>query len=206
MSSNLLKFGLIALAAVFLAGGVVALKLSSGPRDLTIWYSSDDPIEQGWATSMVALFNKSQTQVRATIHPYGFEDFNTKMLLALGSGTPPDLAYATPRTCGIPVYVQNKELVDLTPYARRYAWSTRLRPGLLQDYNSPFATFAYHSYGIQPRNVRVYAVPDAMAAVGMMYNVSLLDKLHLTIPRSLAQFTADVSIAKHDGYTPMALG
>ena len=128
------------------------------------------------------------------------------MLAALGAGDPPDLAYATPRTCGIPKYVQDHKLVDLTKWARRDHWGTKLRPGMLQDYNSPFAIFASQKWGATPKNVKIYSVPDALAAVALIYNKTLLSKLGLTVPRSVGQLVSDVEVAKRHGYIPLGLG
>ena len=175
-------------------------------RSLNIWYSTDDPVEQQWATQLVHRFDQTHKNIRATIDVLGYDDFNPKMLVALGAGNPPDLAYATPRVCGIPKYVQNSKLLDLSPYARRYGWYKTLRPGLLQDYNSPFTIFATKRYGVQPQNVQVYGVPDAMAAVAVMYNVTLLRRLHLSVPRSVAELVHDVSVANAHGLVPLGLG
>jgi raffinose/stachyose/melibiose transport system substrate-binding protein len=173
---------------------------------LQIWYATDDPVEHQWAIQLVDLFNRSHPNVHATISVYGYDDFNPKLLAALGAGNPPDLAYATPRVCGIPKYVQNHKLVDLTSAARRLGWAAKLRPGLLQDYNSPFTIFATKRYGVQPTNVQVYAVPDSMAAVAVMYNASLLKQLGLSVPQTLAQFSADVTIASDHHLVPLGLG
>jgi len=178
----------------------------SSPETLHIWYSTDDPAEAAWAVQLGHLFAEAHKGINVSLKAYAFEDFNPKMQLSLGAGDPPDLAYATPRVCGIPIYIQSKKLVDLTPYAKHYGWASRLRRGLLQDYNSPFALYATHDYGVQPRNVQVYAVPDALAAVGVMYNTRLLHRLHLTIPDSLAQFRSDVTAAKKAGYIPLGMG
>ena len=201
---------LAAMACVCVAAlsgcGSSASPSSAPPSKLSIWYSTDDSAEARWAAELVTLFNRSHPRIHASISVYGFEDFNPKLLIALGAGNPPDLAYATPRTCGIPKYVQNGKLVNLSSDASRLHWAALLRPGLLQDYNSPFAIFASKRYGVAPSNVQVYAVPSAMAAVGVMYNSALLRRLGLTIPRSVPQLEADVSMARRHGFIPLGLG
>lgn len=179
---------------------------ANSPSTLRIWYSTDDPVERGWSQTLANLFAKSHPNVKVALTDYAFEDFNPKMQLALSSGQPPDLAYATPRVCGIPVYVQHGKLVNLTPYAHKYGWARLLRPGLLQDYNSPFALYATQRYGLPAKAVPVYAVPDAMAAVAVMYNRRLLTRLRLSIPATLAQFEREVATAKRAGFVPLGLG
>jgi raffinose/stachyose/melibiose transport system substrate-binding protein len=194
------------LAVLVAAGALTACGSGDSSRTLHIWYGTDDPVETVWASQLAALFDKTHKNVQAKIQVYSFDDFNTKMLLALGSGNPPDLAYALPRVCGIPVYVQNRRVVNLTPFAQKYHWAGRLRPGLLQDYNSPFSLYATRKYGVLPKNVPIYAVPDAMAAVGVMYNAAILSRLGLVIPRSLDQLEHDIAVARDAGYTPLGLG
>lgn len=179
---------------------------ASSDRTLHIWYGTDDPVESQWATQLAANFNRTHKNAHAELTVYNLDDFNSKMQLSLGSGNPPDLAYATPRVCAIPVYVQHHRLVNLTPFAKRYGWAGKLREGLLRDYNSPFALYATHRYNVSPKNVAVYAVPDATAAVAMMYNPAILKKLGLTVPKSLSQLEQDVKLAKTRGYTPLGIG
>ena len=206
--SNRLKVTLAIVLAVVVVVGLAAYRNNStaSPTTVHVWYETDDPVEQAWAQHLAGLFNQTHKSVKADMKVWSYDDFNPKMQLALGAGTPPDLAYATPRMCAIPLYVQSKKLANLTSYARQYHWAQQLRPGLLQDYNSPFALYATQKYGVQPKNVPVYAVPDAMAAVGMMYNVKLLHRLHLGIPKSLSQLEHDIAVTKKAGYTPLGLG
>ena len=203
------KVGLLLLVAVAMVVGLAAYRGASttaAPSTVHVWYETDDPVEQAWAHKLADRFNQTHKTVKADMQVWSYDDFNPKMQLALGAGTPPDLAYATPRMCAIPLYVQSKKLANLTSFARQFHWAQKLRPGLLQDYNSPFALYATEKYGVQPKNIPVYAVPSAMAAVGVMYNTTLLHKLHMSIPTSLGAFEHDVAVAKKAGYTPLGLG
>jgi ABC-type glycerol-3-phosphate transport system substrate-binding protein len=128
------------------------------------------------------------------------------MQLALTSGNPPDLAYATPRACGIPVYVQAGRLLNLTQYARTYHWATILRPGLLSDYNSPFTLYKTQTPASFTKNLQVYAVPHGLAAVGMMYNQKLLRRLHLPTPTTAAEFEHALAVAKRAHLIPIGMG
>jgi raffinose/stachyose/melibiose transport system substrate-binding protein len=130
---------------------------------------------------------------------YSFEDLNTKLQLALSAGDPPDLAYVTPRGPGIPAYVGAHRLRDLTSLARSHGWASKLQPGLLAAYNQPFAFFG-------ARAGHVVAVPTSLAAVGILYNKRLLQRLHLGVPRSLAALESALARAKAAGYTPIGMG
>lgn len=196
----LLRLLVLALLALVLPlSGCGTQSAASGASPLRIWYSTDDPVERHWIQELVRLFDKAHPTVPVRLTVYSFEDINTKLQLALSAGNPPDLAYVTPRGPGIPVYVQNHQLRDLTVAARTYHWATRLRPGLLAQYNAPFAFLG-------GRRGHVVAVPMALAAVGVLYNRQLLARLHLAVPHSLTQFTADLARAKAAGYTALGMG
>ena len=200
----------MAIAAIFLSAltGCVGSSGASPPAksSLKIWYATDDPVERGWSQQLAKLFDRSHPNVRVTLTDYGLEDFNPKMQLALTSGNPPDLAYATPRACGIPVYVQAGKLLNLSRYARTYHWSRILRPGLLSEYNAPFTLYKTQSPSSFSRNLKVYAVPHGLAVVGLMYNQRLLARLHLSPPRTMAQLQHSLVVAKRAHLIPLGMG
>lgn len=168
---------------------------------LRIWYSTDDPVERQWSQVLIRQFESTHPHLHLHVDltDYSFEDLNTKLQLALSGGTPPDLAYVTPRGPGIPAYVGAHRLADLTAPARQYGWAGRLRAGLLESYNTPF-----QYYGSPRRGI--VAVPMALAAVAVLYNRHLLQMLHLDIPHTLAAFGAALGTATRAGYTPLGLG
>jgi raffinose/stachyose/melibiose transport system substrate-binding protein len=189
---------LFPLVALFLAG-CGAQRAASQSTTLTVWYSTDDPVERAWAHTLMQRFQASHPQVHVRFTPYSFEDMNTKLQLAMKAGNPPDLAYVTPRGPGIPVYLGAHQLRDLTAAARSHGWAARLRPGLLASYN--------HAFGFMgaPKG-HTMAVPTAVADVGVLYNKRLLARLHLSVPATLAQFQSDLPRAKAAGYTPLGIG
>jgi raffinose/stachyose/melibiose transport system substrate-binding protein len=172
---------------------------AQGKATLSIWYSTDDPVERTWTNELAAAFEASHPSIRVNLIDYSFEDLNTKLQLALSSGDPPDLAYVTPRGPGIPEYVRAHRLRNLSQAARKLGWYTRLRPSLLADYNRPFQFF-----GAKPNEI--VAVPSSLAAVTILFNADVARQLHLSIPRSIAQFEKDLAKTKAAGYTPLGLG
>ncbi|HLJ67760.1 MAG TPA: extracellular solute-binding protein, partial [Chloroflexota bacterium] len=194
-----LASSLLILMALFVAGCGASTSTSSATTTLTVWYSTDDPVERIWSQQLARRFEATHPNVRVQFDTLSFEDINTKLQLALNAGTPPDLAYVTPRGPGIPVYVRAHKLLDLTAAAGSSDWAHRLRPGLLAAYNQPFS----HE-GARPGEI--VAVPTALAAVGVLYNRRLLDRLHLAVPRTLTQLSADLVRAKAAGLTPIGMG
>jgi raffinose/stachyose/melibiose transport system substrate-binding protein len=166
---------------------------------LRVWYSTDDPAERIWSHQLARGYEATHPQVKVQFSVFSFEDLNTKLQLALSAGTPPDAVYVTPRGPGIPAYVANHQLLDLTPYARADHWAARLQPGLLAEYNQPF------SYLGAPAG-HIMAIPTTVAAVAVLYNRALLAQLHLSVPHTLASFNAALVKARAAGYTPIGIG
>lgn len=189
---------LIFILVVFSLAGCGTPQAAAG-HTLRIWYATDDPVERLWAKHLAQRFDAAHPAVDVQLTAYSFEDLNTKLQLALSAGTPPDLAYVTPRGPGIPAYVASHKLMDLTTAARRYGWAQKLLPGLLAQYNQPF------SYLGMPKG-HVVGVPDALAAVGVLYNRRLLRRLHLSVPSSIAAFQKDLARAKSARLTPLGMG
>ncbi len=191
----------IALCA--LLGSTVLAGCGSGSHvkasTIRIWYSTDDPVERAWSQELARQYQSLHRNVTVNLRVYSFEDFNTKLQLALSAGDPPDLAYVTPRGPGIPVYVAAHRLRNLATAARQDGWANKLRPGLLASYNQPFRYFGAPAGGIM-------AVPTSLAAVGILYNVRLLHALHLGIPKSMSSFETALARAKRAGYTPLGMG
>lgn len=191
---------LFAMLALLLAGcGDNASAGSHTSTTLTVWYSTDDPVERLWSQELGRRFQATHPNVQVRFDALSFEDINTKLQLALNAGTPPDVAYVTPRGPGIPVYVRAHKLLDLSAAARAGGWATKLRPRLLASYNQPFG----HEGAIPGH---IVAVPTTMAAVGVLYNQRLLSRLLLTLPHTMARFKVALAAAKQAGYVPIGIG
>ncbi|MDQ2742819.1 MAG: extracellular solute-binding protein [Chloroflexota bacterium] len=196
---SLSRLALCLVTFLALLTGCAPSSPSGGPIVLRIWYSTDDPVERTWSHELASQFERTHPAVQVRMVDYSFEDLNTKLQLALQAGTPPDLAYVTPRGPGIPAYLGAHKLRDLTTAARSGSWTARLRPGLLAAYNQPFGFMG-------ARHGAVVAVPTSLAAVGVLYNKGVLARLHLRLPSSMAAFERALRSAKAAGYTPIGMG
>jgi raffinose/stachyose/melibiose transport system substrate-binding protein len=195
----ILRFAALIFLLLPLVAGCAGSGSTAATLTLRVWYSTDDPVERAWSQTLAGQYSRSHPRVRVSLTDYSFEDMNTKLQLALTAGRPPDVAYVTPRGPGIPAYLHARRLLNLTSAAKRNDWASVLRPGLLSSYNSPFALYG------APKG-SVMALPTTLAAVAVLYNHRLLRRLHLSVPRTLAQFEADLARAKNAGYTPIGIG
>jgi raffinose/stachyose/melibiose transport system substrate-binding protein len=189
----------LCVAVLTLAGCGSSGTTGSKTATLTVWYSTDDPVERIWSHQLAQQFEAAHPTVQVRFNALSFEDINTKLQLALNAGSPPDLAYVTPRGPGIPAYLRAHQLRDLTAAARSAGWARALRSGLLAAYNQPFV-----HYGAPAGHVM--AVPTALAAVGLLYNRRLLHALHLAVPTTLAAFAHDLARASAAGDVPIGIG
>lgn len=192
----LFSFALLLTVVVIGCGGQLP---SSGAKVLHVWYSTDDPAERVWSQYLARRYEETHPGVTVDLADYNFAELNTKLQLALATGSAPDLAYVTPRGPGIPAYVRAHKLLDISAAAVRYRWAARLRPGLLQRYNQPFTLLG-------TRGPKVAAVPMALAEVGIMYNRHILQRLNLSVPRSTAAFESALAKGYHAGYVPLGMG
>jgi ABC-type glycerol-3-phosphate transport system substrate-binding protein len=130
---------------------------------------------------------------------YSLDDINDKLVLALGAGVPPDLVYTTPRGPGLPAYVAAGTLLDLSAAAKQAGWAADLPSGMLASYND-LLTSTGKAHG------RVYAAPSILAAVAILYNKAIFQRLHPAIPHSVADFEAVCARVAAAGLTPIGLG
>jgi len=200
----------LCLAAAILTGVALAHPApgrAAGPRVaghsaatvLRVWYGTDDPTEQALAQTLARRFEASHRGVSVKLESYNLADLNGRMALVLSAGNPPDLIYTTPRGPGLAAYVRAGQLSNLSPSWRQDGWAARLRPGLLVDYNRLLAA----NSGVAGH---VYAVPYVMAAVGVLYNKALFQRLGLRVPRTLAELEAINARVKRAGLTPIGFG
>ncbi len=205
-----LRLSLVAgIAAAAVGGGAhpTARAVAATPASTTaasalrIWYATDDPSEPTWVQELVRRYNVTHRGAPATLTPYNLDDLNNKLALALTASAGPDLVYTTPRGPGLPAYVRAGKLRDLTAASRAHGWATALRPGLLAEYNRLLA-----ANGGRRAAGRVYAVPYALAAVGVLYNKAIFRRLGLRAPHTLGEMEASLARVKRAGLTPLGLG
>jgi raffinose/stachyose/melibiose transport system substrate-binding protein len=166
---------------------------------LRVWYGTDDPTEAPLAQSLAAQFQTEQPGVVVKLTTYSLDTVNDKLDLAMGAGTPPDLVYTTPRGPGLPAYLAAGKLLDVTAAAKHGGWATDLPSGMLASYND-LLTSTGKAHG------HVYAAPSITAAVAILYNKAIFQRLHLSIPHSVAGFEAVCAKVKAAGLIPIGLG
>lgn len=144
-------------------------KTSTGPVTLTFWT---------WVPGIqktVSIFEKSHPNVKIHIvntGSAGAEYPKLETALKAGSGAP-DLVQIG--RDNLPTFVETKDLVDLSQYGAN-ALRSKFYPAAWAQ-----ATFSGH----------VYEIPQDYGPLMMFYRKDIFGKLHLTPPKTWAEFGAD---------------
>jgi multiple sugar transport system substrate-binding protein len=169
---------------VALCGTLAACSSSStsttatSAKNVTIsWWS--------WTTNpkdVIANFEKAYPHIKITPPPdYGSGGtFYSKLTTALAGGTGPCITQI--EYDHLPQFLAQKDLVPITSY--------------VSSYEKDFPSWVWHQVS---QNGQVYAMPEDIGPMSLMYQPSVLSKYHLPVPATWAQFASDaVTLHKDD--------
>jgi raffinose/stachyose/melibiose transport system substrate-binding protein len=160
---------------------------------LTVWYLSQSPEEIAVVQEQVNEWAKAHPGVTIDFSPYGFEDMNKALKLALDGKTGPDVAYASPGPQFAGAYFKAGHLKDLTELVKSQGWDQRFNADVIDFYASsdPAA---------------VYGMPYDLSAVGVFYNKKIFDDLGIAVPTTFAEFEDALAKIKAAELTPISVG
>jgi len=162
--------------------------------NLEVWYLSQSPEEIQLVEELSSAFAQRHPGVTVTISPYGFDDMNKTIKLALDSGTGPDVAYVSPGAgAGHVSYAQAGHLVELTEVATERGW----------DQRHPIDSIMYWQKEL---GGPIWGVPYDITNVGVFYNKDLFNELDLKPPQTFEEFETLLATLKDAGYTPFSTG
>lgn len=167
---------LIAASGVLAACGSSGSPSAKGPVTITWWSWTSNP------KSVIANFEKSHPGIKITTPPdYGSGGtFYTKLTTALAGGTGPCITQV--EYDHLPQFLAQHDLVPITQY--------------VSSYKSDFPSWVWNQVS---QNGQVYAVPEDIGPMALMYQPSVLSKYHLPVPATWAQFASDaVKLHKAD--------
>ncbi|MGH9105524.1 MAG: ABC transporter substrate-binding protein, partial [Acidimicrobiales bacterium] len=147
----------------------------SSPNGVTLtWWT--------WTTNpkkVIANFEKSHPGIKVTPPPdYGSGGtFYSKLTTAMAGGTGPCITQI--EYDHLPQFLAEHDLVPITKYVSKYA--------------KDFPAWVWHQVS---QRGQVYAVPEDIGPMALMYQPSVLKKYHLAVPTTWAQFASD-AVALH---------
>ncbi|GAA3144169.1 raffinose/stachyose/melibiose transport system substrate-binding protein [Kribbella aluminosa] len=168
---------------------------SEGNVTLDVWA---DQGEVDLMKSLVPVYEKKFPNVTVKVQFKSFNDLTATVLNAMSSSSPPDVAQGNQGWQIDGSLVKNKLIRPLNDVASAYGYTQAVGAAISQVKWSPdgkvFGTGDI--YGMAPDN----------QMVGIFYNREKLAQLHLTVPKTFAEFQHALAAAKTAGQTPIVLG
>ena len=170
-------------SALIACGGLAACSSSpssapSGTGSVTLswWTWTSNPKD------VITNFEKAHPNIKISMPPdYGSgSTFYPKLTTALAGGTGPCISQV--EYDHLPQFLAQHDFVPITQY--------------VSSYKSDFPAWVWNQVS---QNGQVYAMPEDIGPMGLMYQPSVLSKYHLPVPATWAQFASDaVALHKDD--------
>ena len=162
---------------------------AAGEVTLTVWDQNTQGGIGAATKQMNADFEAKYPNVTIDRVSVSFSDLKTTLKLALSSNTPPDVVQAGQGYPDMGAFIKANLLQNLTPYADVYGWNTRFSAELL-DRNR------FTSDGKTWHTGDLYGLVNGAQLTGFFYNKSILSKLGLSLPKTIAEFESAMEVAK----------
>ncbi|MCX7522979.1 extracellular solute-binding protein [Microbacterium sp. STN6] len=180
--------------------GKVQTDVSSlGKVTLTVWDQETTPGISDSLDELNKEFHQKYSNVKIDRVVRSGSDLRTTLKLALSSKNPPDVIQANQGYADMAAYVKAGLLTDLGPYEDAYGWAKRFP-------SSQLALDSVSKDGSSIGGGNLYGVSITGEMVGVFYNKSVLDKLGLSVPKSMDEFEAQLPKIKNAGMLPISFG
>jgi len=168
---------------------------AAGKVTLTVW---DQEVRGGQAAEIKRLnaaFQQKYPNVTLKRVAKSFQDLNTTLKLAVSGEKAPDVVEANQGKPIMGQLVKAGLLRPIDPYAKAYGWQSRYSSVLL-DLNK------FSSDGKQFGTGNLYGLSQMGEIVGVFYNKDKVKQ----VPKTMADFLAQVKQAKQQGDVPIQFG
>ena len=172
---------------------------SSGKVTLTVW---DQNVDGGIAKAQKQLnseFTRKYPNVTIKRVTRAFKDLKTTLKLALSSKTPPDVVQANQGYSDMGAFVKAGLIRNVDGFAKAYGWDSRY-PSSLLDLNR------FTSDGQTWHRGDLYGVSQTGELVGVFFNRSILNRLGISAPKTIADLEAAMAKAESGGIKPISYG
>ncbi len=173
-----IKLGSIVGAAAILGSGTAACSSTAGPSasgkvTISWWSWTSNPKD------VIANFEKAYPNITVTVPPnYGSGGtFYSKLTTALAGGTAPCVTQV--EYDHLPQFLSQHDMTAITQY--------------VSQYKKDFPAWVWNQVS---QNGKVYAMPEDIGPMALMYQPSVLTKYNLPVPATWAQFASD-AVALH---------
>jgi len=155
------------------SGATSSSPAASGPVTLSWWTWTTNPQD------VIANFEKSHPGIKVAMPPdYGSgSTFYPKLTTALAGGTGPCVTQT--EYDHLPQFLAQHDFVPITQY--------------VSSYKSDFPAWVWNQVS---QNGQVYAMPEDIGPMALMYQPAVLNQYHLPVPATWAEFASD-AVALH---------
>ena len=170
---RLLSMGAAAATLLGVLAGTAATAAASPKVTLTWWTWTTNP------QKVIANFEKAYPNITVKMPPsYGSGGtFYAKLTTAMAGGTGPDVTQV--EFDHLPQFIGAHDLVNIGQY--------------VSQYKSDFPSWTWNEVS---QGSAVYAIPEDIGPMGLMYQPAVLKKYNLPVPATWAQFASD-AVALH---------
>jgi multiple sugar transport system substrate-binding protein len=170
---KLLSLGAATATLLGVLAGTAATASASSKVTLTWWTWTTNP------QKVIANFEKAYPNITVKMPPsYGSGGtFYAKLTTAMAGGTGPDVTQV--EFDHLPQFIGAHDLVNIAQY--------------VSQYKSDFPAWTWNQVSV---GNAVYAVPEDIGPMGLMYQPAVLKKYNLSVPTTWAQFASD-AVALH---------
>jgi raffinose/stachyose/melibiose transport system substrate-binding protein len=212
MKSHLWKLVSLAVVVFMLVGCGAAVAPTAAPTTaptaaatippqavtLAVWDQFARDTESAVMDGLNAQFEKDHPGVTVNRTVKSYDDLKVTIKLALSDPNGPDVGQVN-QGADMGAVVQGNLLVDLTPYLPTYNWDKIFSAGML-------ARNSWTADGKSFGTGNLYGVSPTGEVVGVFYNKTKFQALGLSVPKTLAEFEADLAKAKEAGEIPIYFG
>jgi raffinose/stachyose/melibiose transport system substrate-binding protein len=162
--------------------------MSSEPTRVA-WWLGRGPGPKNFLDLFVNPFNAGQDRVRLDLRVLETAA-HEQIIQALEAGAGPDIVMV-PRAGDFLSLAERGYLLDLSAYADRYAWRSRLLAPAV---------------GLASVNGQMFGMPRSSETMSLMFNSGVLNTLGIRPPRSLCELEAAAALALAGGLLPFGAG
>jgi len=156
------------------------------PSSISVWsYFGTLPGQIAFEKAAAAAFNKVFPTVKVDYLNVPFTALDPKLLAAAAAHTGPDVLIDNP-VVDFPELSAAGALANMTPFMPQLGKPDPFPPSALWKANGKIET------------IQAY-----VNIVAMFYNKAILDKLHLSVPRTVDQLQSELPVIKKAGYIPL---
>lgn len=156
--------------------------------------------EGKWMDAVVKDFEKQHPNITIKRTTQDWGQVNNTVALRLADPSGPDIALVNNGWSSMGTLAKGGRILNLDAYSKLYGWDTEFP-------NTIARQTQFTSDGKQMGTGSLYATPAARSSlIGLYYNKTILDKLGLAVPKTLADFEKDAAAVKAAGEVPIAYG